>query len=126
VFLENRVPLGEGLTLAAAGLTTRRLKHSVEQAAEKLARGESLSAEGNGLPPPILCALLTSFPERAPVALRRVARRYHEEAQQRARWISTYLPILLVSGVAFTVVLCYALLSIVPWLMILQQLGRAG
>ena len=127
LLVENRVPLPEGIMLAAEASGDRKMWQTARQIADRLSRGQTLpSGEGRGGGfPPLLTWLIQSNQHRAALlpALEHAAKIYRQRALRQAEFARVFLPILLSVAIGGSVTLFYALLVFVPWLSLLYSLS---
>lgn len=127
LLLEHDVPLGEAIVLAADAGGDRRLRESGRELAERIQRGERMSAAPSspGLPP-ILGWLLVTYVSQTQLvaALRRAADSYRRRARWMLQWLSISLPFWLTIGIGGTAVVLYAVAVFAPWCRILYELSQ--
>ncbi|HET6882563.1 MAG TPA: type II secretion system F family protein [Pirellulales bacterium] len=127
LLVDQRVPLGEGLRLAAAASGDRRMAADAQALASAIESGvqprEYVSLAGRF--PPMVAWFLAAGQEGAVLvsALRHAAASYHERARQRAEAVQTFLPMFLTLLIGGTTVLAYALLLFVPWVNLLKTVS---
>jgi general secretion pathway protein F len=126
LLVENRVPLDEGLLLAAEAAGDRRMLRVAGEMAAALRRGQPLGqrAGPNGAFPPMLGWLMATGQSRGALgpALRHAADNYQRRARRKADVARVFLPVLLAAVLGGTTVLLYALLLFVPWIGMLNAL----
>lgn len=127
LLVEHDVPLSEAIVLAADAGGDRRLRESGRELAERIQRGERLSAAPScpGMPP-ILGWLLITYVNQTQLvaALRRAADSYRRRAQWMLHWLSISLPFWLTIGIGGTAVVLYAVAVFAPWCRILYELSQ--
>lgn len=126
LLVENRVPLPEGIMLAAEAAGDQKMWQTARQIADRLQRGQTLPGGGGrgGGFPPLLTWLIQSTQHRAALlpALEHASKIYRQRALRQAEFARVFLPILLSIAIGGTVTLFYALLVFVPWLSLLCSL----
>jgi type II secretory pathway component PulF len=125
LLLEHEVPLHESLPLAADACGDPGLRVACLRQADRIGRGESSVAADMVEAPPILAWLLTEVRDEKILisALRRLAESYRRHAKWMVRWLSLYLPILLMAVIGGTIVCAYGLIVIGPWARLLYELS---
>jgi general secretion pathway protein F len=127
LLLENRVPLGQALVLAAEACGDPRLLPAAKRLAEATQRGESLAAAGTAAEgfPPLLRWLMAAGERQGALlpALKHAAETYRRRAQDQADVARVFLPVLLTAGLAGSVTLLYALGLFLPYTTMLRQLA---
>jgi general secretion pathway protein F len=127
LLVESRVPLPEGIVLAAETVGGPRLVASARRVAEALRRGEPLASvdlKDTGLPP--LAAWLVIAGEKRGAllsALRHTAETYHQRARYLAEKARVFLPVLLTMVIGGGAVAVYAALVYGSWISILRTLA---
>lgn len=124
-----RVPLDQGLPLAAAGVRRPQLLAAAQELSVAAASGASLRDRPEALatlPPLVRLALLcdTSF-DALVGGLQRAATTYRNRAELWLRRVSFALPIVATAGVGGTIVAGYAVVSLTPYFALLHELSRA-
>jgi len=127
LLVESRVPLPEGIVLAAETVGGARLVASARQIAEALRRGEPLASthlKDTGLPP-LAAWLLIAGEKRGALlpALRHTAETYHQRARYLAEKARVFVPILLTLVIGGGAVAVYAALVFGSWITILRTLA---
>ncbi|HEV3020840.1 MAG TPA: type II secretion system F family protein [Pirellulales bacterium] len=127
LLVDQRVPLADGLRLAAAACGDRRMTADAEALAQAIQRG-ARPAEYLGHTerfPPLVAWFLSAGQDAGLLvsALRHAAGSYHERARQRAEVVQTFVPVLLTLLVGGTSVLVYALLVFAPWANLLKTIS---
>ncbi|HWB07672.1 MAG TPA: type II secretion system F family protein [Pirellulales bacterium] len=127
LLVDQRVPLADGLRLAAAACGDRRMTADAEALALAIERGAAPAEylRHTGRFPPLVAWFLAAGQEARLLvsALRHAAASYHERARQRAEAVHTFLPVFLTLGVGGTCVLAYALLVFAPWVDLLKTIS---
>jgi len=126
VLLEHGTPLDEALQIAGRAVDDPALRQAAAQLTERIRTGEAATTPIAGLPPLLGC-LLTAAGDRSPgQALRRAARTYHDDAANRARRLSTSIPLVFTLIVGGGSAALYAAVTIIPWFFLLQRIGMAA
>ena len=127
LLVDQRVPLADGLRLAAAACGDRGMRADAEALAQAIQRGAGPAeylAHTQRFPPLVAWFLAAGQDARLLVsALRHAATSYHERARQRAEVVQTFVPIFLTLLVGGTSVLLYALLVFAPWTNLLKTIS---
>ncbi len=128
LLVESRVPLPEGIVLAAETVGGARLVASARQIAEALKRGEPLAStqlKDTGLPP-LAAWLLVAGERRGALlpALRHTAETYRQRARYLAEKARVFVPIVLTLVIGGGAVAVYAALVFGSWFNILNTLAR--
>jgi type II secretory pathway component PulF len=127
LLVDQRVPLADGLRLAAGASGDRVMAADADALASAIERGAGPReyAVLAGRFPPLVAWFLSAGQESGVLvsALRHAATSYHERARQRAEAVQTFLPMLLTLLVGGTTVLAYALLLFVPWVNLLKTIS---
>jgi general secretion pathway protein F len=127
LLVDQRVPLPEGLRLAAAACGDRGMTVDAEGLALAMQRGGGPAEclrHTERFPPLVAWFLTAGQDGRLLVsALRHAAASYHERARQRAEIVQTFLPVFLTLLVGGTSVLVYALLVFAPWVNLLKTIS---
>lgn len=130
LLIGQQVPVPDALVLAADASGDRGLRQAARQLAERLRRGEAVSARED-LPrqfPPLLGWLLVTGRQTTELreALARTATSYRERANIVATWTAVYLPIALTVLFGGTATLVQALATFGPVWKLLHDLGTLG
>lgn len=128
LLIDHRVPLDEGIVLAAEASGDRATRRAADALAEGLRRGEGPAAPrgpGSGSIPPLLAWTVTAgrLQGDIPAALRHAAANYRRKAEARAEVLRTALPTLLMLGLGAGAVLLYSLLVFVPMTTLWDEIG---
>ncbi len=127
LLVENRVPLDEGILLAAEVAGDRRMLRSARAAAAALERGETLDRAETvryGFPPLLRWVMGAGHRSGALLtALRHAAEIYRGRAARQADAARLLLPLLLTVTIGGGVTLVYALLLFGPWVVLLRSLA---
>ena len=127
LLIENRVPLGEAIVLAAEAAGDRRMIRGSKEIADALSRGLTLQYGGvlRREFPPLLNWLMVSGQSRGTLlpALRHAADFYGRSARRDADLARVFVPVLLTVLVGGTVTLIYALLLFLPWTQVLREMS---
>ena len=129
LLVEHRVPLPEGIELAAAASGDPAMGREGRALAEALRRGDALAdglgVGGAGAFPPLLRWLMVTGERqgRLAEALRHAAETYRRRALARAEAIRTVLPTVLMLAIGATATLVYALTLFVPLSTLLNDLS---
>ena len=123
---EYGVSLSEAVPLAARTTGAKKLEKAALELAEQMTRGERTAAPPRNFPP-LLAWMLTSgqLQQDLPIALRRAAEVYRDEANRRAQWLRLYVPLILTLFFAGGTVAIYAIVTLGPFLLILYKLSGA-
>lgn len=129
LLVHERVPLDEGVLLAAQASGSHALAQAARGISAGLARGQPVSdclASAPGFPP-LLCWLLATGERQGTLvrALMHAAQSYGERAQHQADVTRILLPVLLTVAIGGTATLLYALVVFLPWVSLLRSLGGA-
>jgi general secretion pathway protein F len=125
LLLQHDLPMPEAVCLAAGASGDRGLQIACRRQAERMVRGEMSVAADLPEVSPVLAWLLTEVgdQQRLIAALQRLADSYRRHARWMMRWLSLYLPVLLLAVIGGGVVVFYALVVIAPWAQVLYQLS---
>lgn len=127
LLVSHETPLPEAVELAGAAVGSPKMERGGRELAEQLRRGEALARPPAGFPPLVAWTLTSSAsPGQLARALRRVADVHRDELTRSGQWLSLYVPLVLTLGVGGTVVLAYALVTLLPWFLILYRLAEPG
>jgi hypothetical protein len=93
--------------------------------AERIGRGEASVAADMREAPPVLAWLLTEVRDEKILitALRRLAESYRRHANWMIRWLSLYLPVLLMAVIGGLIVCSYGLIVVGPWARLMYELS---
>ena len=125
--IENRVPLDEALTLAAAATNNRRLQLAGQEWAEQVRQGKpiTLTPTQRGVIPDWLAWLLQHTGNQSELA-RNIAESgelYRREVKRLATWYATVFPFLVTAAVGGSATLISAVLILGPWFYILYRIS---
>lgn len=127
LFVDQQLPIGEALTLAAKGSGMQASSSQAQELVAYVASGNTLGTNTpafRNLPPLVRLAFLSGdAPGRLSDGLQRAVDSYHERAQAWAQGVSVYLPVaitVLVGGACVTV---YAVLLLQPYVTMLKEIG---
>ena len=127
LLVEHRVPLSEGIELAAGASGDPAMERDGLAIAEALRRGDALGdgLRGAGTFPPLLRWLMVAGERQGRLAdaLRHAAETYRRRALARADAIRTVLPTALMLAIGATATLIYALTLFVPLSTLLNDLA---
>ncbi len=127
LLVDNRVPLDEGILLAAGASGDQRCVIGARHMADVLQRGGRLDRNTPGCSgfPPLLLWLMAASKRKGTLApaLQHAAAMYRRRAQHQAGLASVFLPVLLTVALGGSVTLLYALTLFVPYVSILKALG---
>lgn len=125
LLVEHRVPYHEALALAADASGDRGFRDTVRPLAERLERGETVTAADAAGLPPLLTWLFAARLEQPRLVrcLRRTADAYRRQAAWLARWLAIYLPFWLIVSLGGIATVLYVLSVIGPWSRILYELS---
>lgn len=142
LLLEGGVPLPDAVELAADATGDSALRRDAREVAALIRSGETaanaMEAKWTGVLaterlrfgsfPPLLRFLMGVGERRGAIvpALRHAAEVYRRRAVERAEWIRTFLPTLLVLAVGIATVLLYALTLFIPFTSLLEGLSSAA
>ena len=128
LLVEQQVPLGESLVLAAQASGDGNLVEGAKQVAERLERGELLRHRDDlpaGFPPLLGWIFIAGMLQHnLPETLRRSARIYRARAARTAHWTAVCGPLVLTVVVGGSAVLVCALLAFFPIFQMLYQLTQ--
>jgi general secretion pathway protein F len=125
LLVNHETPLPEAVELASAALGSPQMERGGRELATMLRRGEPLERLPAGFPPLVAWTLVSSHsPEQLTRALRRMADVHREEQTRGGQWLALYVPLVMTLGVGGTVVLAYALITLLPWFLILYRLAE--
>lgn len=129
LLVEQRVPLGEALTLSAKATGAKDIIQDAEQLCARIERGdasawESESADSEkGLPPLLLWTLAgQQSNSRLTSQLSRLAQTYHRRAEELAHWLRTVFPAIATAVVAGSVTVIYCGSFLAPWFSFLLRI----
>ena len=124
---EYGVPLHEGVLLAAQTTGAKSLIQAATALSEQIVRGERPSSAARSFPS-LLAWMLTSGEVHRELSkvLRRGAEVYRDEANRRAEWLRIYVPLILTTVFGGGTVLLYAVVTLGPFLVILNRLVEAS
>jgi general secretion pathway protein F len=125
--IEHRLPLPEGLELAASATGDRKILGGAKQLAAAQSGGETLANGARALRvfPPFLRWILSSAqrPETLVPALQQAAQHYRRLAQTRADWLKLAMPLVLILVVGGGATLLYGVALFLPLSQLLTDLG---
>jgi general secretion pathway protein F len=125
LLVSNNIPLPEAIELASAAVGSPAMERGGKELAERLRRGEKLDRFPAGFPPLVAWTLVSGGdPARLPHVLSRAAETYREEVARRGQWLQLYVPVVMVVGICGTVTLLYALLTLLPWILVMYRLAE--
>ena len=124
LLIANDVPLAEAVELASAAVGPQSLAAAGKVLAERLRRGEAIQAAPAGFPP-LLAWTIASGQSREQLqrTLIRTAEIYRDELDRRSQWLALYVPLLLTSVICGSIVFGYAMLTLLPWILIMRRLA---
>jgi type II secretory pathway component PulF len=129
LLVENRVPLDEGIVLAAEASGDRRMLEAARGMAAALGRGQKLDfrgPDGKRFPPLLSWLMITAQRDGALLsALQHAAETYHRRAQHQADLARVFLPVVLTIAIGGSVTLLYVLTLFIPYTSMLRALGGA-
>jgi type II secretory pathway component PulF len=116
LLVENRIPMPEGVELAADATGDPALRRAADEVAAASRRGEPPGAGGSDLLPPLLRWVMAAGGHQGDLvsALRHAARVYRRRALHQAELVRIFVPILLLFALGATVTALYALTLFVP------------
>jgi type II secretory pathway component PulF len=121
LLLESRVPLHEGIVLAAESCGDRRLLKAARRMSAALLRGETAAAASSGFPPFLRWLMGAGERQEAMLpALRHASESYRRRAQYQADLTRVLLPSLLTIVIGGGATLLYALAYFVPYTSMLR------
>lgn len=125
LLVEHGLPYHEALGLAADAGGDRGLCAAVHRLAERLERGETVTAADAAGLPALLTWLFTARLDQAGLVrcLRRAADAYRRQAERQSRWLAIYLPFWLIAGLGGVATILYVLSVVGPWARILYELS---
>jgi type II secretory pathway component PulF len=119
------VPLHEAVELASSAVGSRSIARGGKQLALSLARGERVDRAPPGFPPMLAWTIAGgSSQSRLSRSLARTAEVYRDEATRHSQWLTFYAPLVLTIVVCGGVVFIYGVLTLGPWLAIMQRLSQ--
>lgn len=134
LLVSNRVPLLEGLPLAASASGDPIIQAEAQRAADRIARGDvhpfPISsgkvnhAHHEGIPTLLAMLLQSSSSNRDLIqSLRRLSSAYAQRCHSDARRMSIVLPVAATFTIGGSVALIYAMVFLAPWYTFLSRLG---
>ena len=126
LLVENRTPLDEAVTLAAAACGDPQTVRAARQLSESLRRGQTQPLPGDPAFPPLVNWLLLAAGREGALlpALQHSAATYHRRARNQFDLVRVLLPAFLTVAVAGTITAAYALVLFIPYTMMLNSLAR--
>jgi type II secretory pathway component PulF len=125
LLVSHEVPLPEAIELASAAVGSPAMERGGKELAERLRRGEKIDRFPAGFPPLVAWTLVSGAEaSRLPHVLSRAAETYREEVARRGQWLQLYVPLVMIVGVCGTVALLYALLTLLPWILVMYRLAE--
>ncbi|HEX5104537.1 MAG TPA: type II secretion system F family protein [Pirellulaceae bacterium] len=125
LLVSNHVPLPEAIELASAAVGSPQMERGGKELAERLRRGEKMDRIPAGFPPLVAWTLVSgSDASRLPHVLSRTAQTYREEVARRGQWLQLYVPLVMIVGICGTVAMLYALLTLLPWILVMYRLAE--
>jgi len=128
LLVENGVPLGESLRIAADATMDKQLRRDALEGAAAIESGRSLAqvCDQRGAFTPLLRWLMGSAAVNQSLAksLRHAADTYHRRAIANADLAKVYLPSMLTGVIGGGITAALALLIVYPWTQLLQQIAR--
>jgi type II secretory pathway component PulF len=119
------VPLPQAVVLAGDASGDNRLKTASHDLAQRLARGEPVSA-AVGFPPLLAWVLgAGSAATDLAAALRRMGDTYRDEAQRQGQWLTLFVPLVMTVLIGGTAVALVATVYFGPFVLVLYQLIEA-
>jgi general secretion pathway protein F len=123
LLVSHDVPLPEAIELASSAVGSKPIERGGRELAERLRRGEKISRVPAGFPRLLAWTLAGGGDAaRLPHVLRRTAETYQDEVTRRGHWLQLYVPVA-TAATCGLVVLLYALLTLLPWIVIMQRLS---
>jgi type II secretory pathway component PulF len=124
LLMENRVPLPEGIVLAAEACGDRQLVPAARKFSEALQRGEVPAADGAHIPPLLRWLMAANQrPDALLPAMNSAAATYRRLAQYQTDVARLLLPMLLTVAIGGGVTLLYTLSIFLPYVSMLRALG---
>jgi type II secretory pathway component PulF len=124
LLMENRVPLPEGIVLAAEACGDRQLVPAARRFSEALQRGELPAADGAHIPPLLRWLMAANQrPDTLLPAMHGAAATYRRLAQYQTDVARLLLPMLLTVVIGGGVTLFYAASLFLPYTSLLRTLG---
>jgi general secretion pathway protein F len=125
LLVSHETPLPEAVELASSAVGSRSIAKGGRELAARLRAGEKSDLLPAGFPPLVAWTLVSSSsPSQLVRALKRMAEVHRDELKRRGQWLSLYIPLVLTAGVGGTIVLIYAMLTLLPWILILYRLAE--
>ncbi len=127
LLVENRVPLDEGIVLAAEASGDPRMVPAARQLAAALGRGEKLDRRPPDAKefPPLLAWLMATAERHSALlpGLKHAADTYHRRARHQAELARVLLPVVFILVLGGSVALLYVLTLFVPYTSMLKAIG---
>lgn len=125
MLISHDVPLAEAIELASAAVGSPAIERGGKELAQRLRRGETIDKPPAGFPPMIAWTLSAGGDgSRLTHVLRRTAETYREEVARRGQWLQLYVPLVMIVGVCGSVALVYALVTLLPWILVMYRLAE--
>lgn len=130
LLIEHNVPLQEAVVLTAECMADPVLEREAQAFAQAISHGASTQEAGQNLrafPPLIAWLLRSGASQQTMIAMaRQIALTHRERAARSIEWLRDALPVWLLVGVGFLVVLVYALVLFVPFSRLLEVLSHGA
>ncbi len=124
LLVENRVPLDEGIVMAADTCGDRKLTVAAGCIAAGLRRGETIQGKFPAFPPLLSWMISTGGRSEALLpALRHAAKAYRRRAEFQAEMARVFLPVLAMLLIGGGIVLLYTLMLFLPYASMLRTLA---
>ena len=114
LLIENNIPLGKALSLAACSTTWQALRNAAEKLSRSVERGERVLGAQQPLPHYVVWLLGNVNGPTMAEELHREADRLEREAERQRKWFRTYLPVIVTSSIGIVLVLLVALINFLP------------
>jgi len=125
LLVENRVPLDEGIVMAADTCGDRKLTLAAGRVAAGLRRGETIQEKFPAFPPLLSWMIGAGGRSEALLpALKHAAKTYRRRAEYQAKMARVFLPVLAMLLIAGGIVLLYTLILFLPYASMLRALSR--
>jgi general secretion pathway protein F len=125
LLVSHGVPLPEAVELASAAVGSPAIARGGNELADGLRRGEKFERFPSGFPPLLAWTLVSGADQaRLPHVLSRTAETYRDEVARRGQWLQLYVPLMMIVGVCGVVAATYALVTLLPWILIMYRLAQ--
>jgi len=125
LLVSHETPLPEAVALASSAVGSPSIARGGHELAARLRAGEQHDRLPADFPPLVAWTLVSSTsPTQLVRALKRMAEVHSDELTRRGQWLALYVPLVLTAGIGGTIVLAYAMLTLLPWILILYRLAE--